>query len=184
MLQARSCPGMESKQMLSACGLYRQRQFGRGVWALHCAPVSRTWLCCCWRMGRRAVTAQRCCFQNEKNSPKGGIRWQGPFTLIGWRRRWTGVGVLSGKCSSCKFWIALRSKWEGRCVSDIYPAEIWDAPRWFCSVDPLDLSLQHSHQSSHQVHTCEMRLVAMDTFIVFGNCHHTYIIKKVRHKPA
>lgn len=62
-------------------------------------------------------------------------------------------------------------------MSDIYPAEIWDAPRLFWSVDSLDLLFQHSHQSSHQVHTCEMRLVAMDIFFVFGNFRHTYIIK-------
>lgn len=40
MLQARPCPGIESKQMQSACGLYRQRQFGKGMWAQHYTPVS------------------------------------------------------------------------------------------------------------------------------------------------
>lgn len=64
------------------------------------------------------------------------------------------------------------------CVSDIYPAEFWDAPGLFWSVSYLDLLLQCNHQSSHHMHTCEMRLVAMDKFIIFENFHHTHIIKK------
>lgn len=87
-------------------------------------------------------------------------------------------GVQSGKCFSCEFWIVMKPRWEGRCVSDIYPAEFWDAPKLFWSVDYLDLSLQCNHQSSHRVHNCEMRLVAIDKFIIFGNFHYPHIMKR------
>lgn len=64
--------------------------------------VSSALYSCVWGLGSAAaggwgeglVRAWRCCFQNKEAHSKGGIRWQGPCTLIRWRRRWTGVGAL------------------------------------------------------------------------------------------
>lgn len=81
--------------------------------------VSSALYSCVWELGSAAaggwgegpVRAWRCCFQNEEASSKGGIRCQGPFTLLKWRGRWAGVGDPH----RWPLWVVISYGKEGAC---------------------------------------------------------------------